>query len=110
MSDLVTFGSQNQSPDATEFAEKLDFLVKSADYQNSALQQIMATQSDLDAAIAALPGAIQTALAPVIASIQAKAAGTPIDFSPEIASLNAIPAAVASAVTPAPTPTPAPAS
>lgn len=59
---------------------------------------VMATQADLDAAIAALPPAIETALAPVIAAIQSKA-GT-VDFSPEIAQLQAIPAAVAAAVTP----------
>lgn len=67
---------------------------------------IMATQADLDAAIAALPQEIETALeialAPVIAAIQAKAPA--IDFSTEVASLNAIPAAVASAVTTAVTP------
>lgn len=66
----------------------------------------MATQADLDAAIAALPAALETALetalAPVIAAIQAKA-GT-VDFAPEITSLNAIPAAVSSAVATAVTP------
>jgi hypothetical protein len=75
--------------------------------------KLMATQADLDAAIAALPGQIQTAvenaLTPVIAAIEAKAAGTPVDFSPEIASLNAIPATVASGIAAAVTPAPAPA-
>jgi hypothetical protein len=61
----------------------------------------MKTQQDLDDAIAALPGAIESALAPVIAAIQAKSAGTPVDLTAEIASLQAIPAAVSTAVTPA---------
>ena len=67
-----------------------------------------ATQADLDAAIAALPGLIETALetelAPVIAAIQAKAGA--VDFTPEITSLNAIPASVSSAVATAVTPAP----
>ena len=69
-------------------------------------KRIMATQQDLDNAIAALPAAIETAietaLAPIIAAIQAKAGA--VDFTPEITSLNAIPAAVASAVSTAVTP------
>jgi hypothetical protein len=68
-------------------------------YLDQQLKIIMASQADLDAAIAALPGAIETALQPIIAAIEAKAGS--IDFTPEINSLNAIPAAVAAAVTPA---------
>ena len=68
--------------------------------------RIMATQADLDAVIAALPAALETALetalAPVIAAIQAKSGA--IDFTPEINSLNAIPAAVSSTVATAITP------
>ena len=60
----------------------------------------MANQTDLDAAIAALPAAIETAveaaLAPVIAAIQAKAVN--VDLSAEITSLNAIGATVATKV------------
>jgi hypothetical protein len=75
--------------------------------------KLMATQADLDAAIAALPAAIEaaveSALAPVIAAIQAKAAN--IDLSPEIASLNAVGATVGAKVaadlTPPPAVTPA---
>lgn len=70
---------------------------------NNKLKEIMASQADLDAAIAALPKAIEDALAPVIAAIVAKSAGTPVDLSAEINQLNAIPAAVAAAVAP-PTP------
>ena len=62
--------------------------------------KIMATQADLDAAIAALPAAIEAAveaaLAPVIAAIEAKAGTT--DFSSEITSLNAIGATVGAKV------------
>lgn len=62
--------------------------------------QLMATQADLDAAIAALPAAIETAveaaLAPVIAAIEAKAGTT--DFQPEIDQLNAVGATVAQKV------------
>ena len=67
------------------------------------IKTMAATQADLDAAIAALPAALdtalETALAPIIAAIQAKAGA--VDFTPEITSLNAIPAAVATAFTPA---------
>lgn len=62
----------------------------------------MATQADLDAAIAALPSQVQTAvdaaLAPVIAAIKAKAAGAGVDFAPEVASLNAVGGTVSSSV------------
>jgi hypothetical protein len=75
-------------------------LVQSA-HINRKVNKIMATQSDLDAAIAGLPKAIEDALAPVIAAIVAKSAGTPVDFTPEITALQGIPAAVSTAVTPA---------
>lgn len=70
----------------------------------------MKTQADLDAAIAALPGqiasAVETAMDPVIAAIEKATTGTPVDLSAEVEQLNAIPAAVASAVTAALTPAP----
>lgn len=60
----------------------------------------MATKADLDAAIAALPAALTTALdnalAPIIAAITAKAGNT--DFQPEIDALNAVGATVATKV------------
>ena len=68
----------------------------------------MTTQAQLDAAIAALPAQIETAvenaLQPVIAQIQAAAAANSVDLTNEVNSLNAIPAAVASAVATAVTP------
>lgn len=63
-------------------------------------EKLMSSQADLDAVIAGLPGVIEAALAPVIAAIEAKSAGQPVDFSPEIASLNGIAAAVAASITP----------
>lgn len=73
----------------------------------------MTTQAQLDAAIAALPGqiesAVETALQPVIAQIEAAAAANGVDLTNEVNSLNAIPAAVASSVAAAVTPS-APAS
>jgi len=76
------------------------------------LKQIMATIADLDAAIAALPAKIASALeaklAPIIADLVAKAG--PVDLSAEIASLNALPDSVATQVTTdLTTPPPAPA-
>ena len=73
-----------------------------------------ATQAQLDAAIAGLPAsleaAVDAALAPVIAAIEAKSAGSPVDFQPEIDQLNAISGTVATQVaadlTPAQTPPP----
>src|ERR1700676_4937394 len=71
-------------------------------------KHIMQTQQDLDAAIAALPGQIETqaeaALAPVIAAIEAKVTGTPVDLTAEIASLNAIAGTVSTAIATAVTP------
>ena len=65
----------------------------------------MATQADLDAAIAALPGNVATAvdasLKPVIDALIAKI-GTitpPVDFQSEIDALNGVGAAVAAKVT-----------
>jgi predicted PurR-regulated permease PerM len=75
---------------------------------NERIKLMAATQADLDAAIAALPAALdtalETALAPIIAAIQAKAGA--VDFTPEITSLNAIPASVSAAVAMAVTPAP----
>ena len=63
---------------------------------------VVKTQADLDAAIAALPGQIQaavdTALAPVIAAIKAKAAQNGVDFTSEVTSLGAVGGAVATSV------------
>jgi hypothetical protein len=71
-------------------------------------KKIMMTQAQLDAAIAALPGQIETAvgtaLQPVIAQIQSVAASAGVDLTNEVNSLAAIPAAVASAVVAAVTP------
>jgi hypothetical protein len=65
-------------------------------------KKIMKTQADLDAAIAALPGqietAVTTALQPVIASIQSIAASNGVDLTNEVNSLNALPSAVAQSV------------
>jgi hypothetical protein len=79
------------------------------------LEKLMAlSQTDLDNAIAALPGALETALeseltaaiAPIIAAIQAKTPG--IDLTAEVNAINAlttsVPAAVVPAVTTAITP------
>lgn len=96
---------------------KLDFLqeliasgmeeIKTAIKQTE--RNIMATtQAQLDAVIAALPGQIETALAPVITAIQQAAASNSIDLTNEVNQLQAIPAAIATALTPAP-PAPAPA-
>lgn len=81
---------------------------------------IMKTQADLDAAITALPGQVQTAveaaLAPVIQAIKDKAAAQSIDFSSEVASLSSVGPNVANQIatdlTPAATvpPTPGPSS
>lgn len=61
--------------------------------QLKTIRNKMATQADLNAAIAALPQAIETAvetaLAPVIAAIESKAGGA-IDLQPEIDQLNAL--------------------
>jgi len=77
-------------------------------------KRIMATtQAQLDAAIAALPGQIETAvesaLAPVITAIQAAAAANGVDLTSEVNSLSAIPATVSAAVATALTATPPPA-
>jgi len=62
----------------------------------------MQTQTQLDAAIAALPGAVTTA---VVAAVQPLiAAGQPTDFTTEVAAIQAIPAQVAAAVVTALTP------
>jgi hypothetical protein len=65
-------------------------------------KKIMMNQAQLDAAIAALPGqiesAVTTALQPVIVQIQSVASAAGVDLTNEVNSLNAIPAAVASAV------------
>jgi hypothetical protein len=75
------------------------------------ITKLMTTQAQLDATIAGLPGlietAVETALQPVIAAIQAAAAANGVDLTNEVNSLNAIPATVASAVATAVTP-PAP--
>lgn len=61
---------------------------------------IMATKTDLDAAIAALPAAIETAVTaavqPVIDAITAKSG--PVDLQPEIDQLNGIAAAVSAKI------------
>lgn len=72
------------------------------------------TQAQLDAAIAALPGQIETAvenaLAPVIEALEAAAESNGVDLTSEVASLNAIPATVSGAIATAiGTPTPPPA-
>ena len=68
----------------------------------------MTTQAQLDAAIAALPGtietAVETALQPVIVAIQQAAASAGIDLTNEVNSLNAIPGTVSAAVATALTP------
>ena len=75
---------------------------------------IMTTKADLDAAIAALPSqiesAVESALAPVITAIQSAAASNGVDLSAEVTSLQAIPASVSANIAAALTPTtPAPA-
>jgi hypothetical protein len=61
---------------------------------------IMATRSDLNTAITALPAAIVAAVGPI----------ETLDFTPEITAINAVPAQVATLLqTPTPAPTPAPA-
>jgi predicted transcriptional regulator len=71
-------------------------------------EKTMTTQAQLDAAIAALPGlietAVETALQPVIAAIEAAGEANEIDFTNEVNSLNAIPAAVSASVAAAVTP------
>lgn len=66
------------------------------------------TQAQLDAAIAALPGqietAVETALQPVIVAIQQAAAANGIDLTSEVNSLNNIPSVVSSAIATALTP------
>lgn len=73
------------------------------------LDTIMASQKDLDDAIAALPqkieDAVDAALAPVIKALEDKASGTPVDFQSEIDQLNAMGATVAEKVTADLTPT-----
>lgn len=68
----------------------------------------MATKSDLDAVIAGLPAAIEsaveTALVPVIQAI--KDSGAAVELQPEIDQLNALGATVASKVAADLTPTP----
>ncbi len=82
---------------------------------NESAQLVMATnKTQLDAVIAGLPAqietAVETALQPVIAAIQSAAEAEGVDLTDEVASLNAIPAAVSSAIatalTPATTTTP----
>ena len=74
--------------------------------------KIMTTQEQLDAAIAALPGqietAVETAMQPVIAAIQQAAATNGVDLTNEVNALNAIPGTVANAVAAALTPPAAP--
>ena len=66
------------------------------------IDSMTATQADLDAAIAALPGQVQTAvdaaLAPVILAIKAKVQGAGVDLSAEVASLAAVGGTVATSV------------
>ena len=66
-------------------------------------QETMAkTQADLDVAIAGLPqqieDAVDAALKPVIAAIEAKATPAAVDFSAEVDALNALGATVAGKV------------
>jgi hypothetical protein len=67
------------------------------------LEKIMATtQAQLDAVIAALPAQIETsvenAIAPIITAIQNSTSGTTIDLTNEVNALQAMPAAIGSAV------------
>ena len=66
------------------------------------IDNMAATQADLDAAIAALPGQVQAAvdaaLAPVILAIKAKVQGAGVDLSAEVASLAAVGGTVATSV------------
>lgn len=78
--------------------ESIGNLATKTDLQN--MTKTMATKQDLDNAIAALPEAIETAvesaLAPVIAALQAKA-GT-VDLQSEIDQLNAVAGTVSTKV------------
>ena len=73
-------------------------------------ERIMTNQAQLDAAIAALPQqietAVETALAPVIVALQNAAAANGVDLTSEVASLQAIPATVSTAIATALTPPP----
>lgn len=75
------------------------------------IKNTMATKADLDAVIAGLPAALETAITtavqPVIDAINAKAGD--IDFTQEIADLNALGGTVGSKVAADLTPKPAPA-
>lgn len=71
------------------------------EHKQQQLEKLMAaTRTDLDNALASLPGLITTAVQAALAANPPT--GTPDDFTAEIATINAIPAQVASAVAPAP--------
>ncbi len=73
---------------------------------NKGIIIIMKTQADLDAAIAALPAAIEaavtTAVQPIITALQNAQGQT--DFTNEVSQLQAMPAAIAQAAATALTP------
>ena len=107
MSDII--GTKNfPGANLAGFEERTNHAIQQIEKR---LQIIMTTQAQLDAAIAALPGQIETAvenaMAPVIAAIEAAAATNGVDLTSEVASLNAIPATVSAAIATALTPPPA---